>query len=208
MKKMLKGFTLAEILITLAVIGVIAVTTLPSLNTKVSDSQVGPALMKAINTLENANSLAIKTNNVRRLDQLDAKYFNAVGDNLAYTSKSATVIKTSDRMIYSCNNTINTATNAPSRFAGSYYSVIVDINGEKAPNAQGKDQFTLWVDTKGSVIPYGGEFHKTYTGASDTTCSTACTGTTVTDAASCTGSIVDNNGKVTYKYNYVPANSQ
>lgn len=52
MKK--NGFTLAEVLITLAIIGVIATMTLPSLMTNTQEQQAKTGLKKAINTLNNA----------------------------------------------------------------------------------------------------------------------------------------------------------
>lgn len=56
----MSAFTLAEVLIALAIIGVIASVTLPALNANVQKQQVGPALAKAINTLENANRLLLE----------------------------------------------------------------------------------------------------------------------------------------------------
>lgn len=68
MKKL--AFTLAEVLITLAVIGVIATMTLPSLQMNVQKQQIGPALAKAINSLENANHLALQQFDARTLDEI------------------------------------------------------------------------------------------------------------------------------------------
>lgn len=53
MKKI--GFTLAEILITLGIVGVVAALTAPSLVQNASTAQVGPKLAKAVSTLEVAN---------------------------------------------------------------------------------------------------------------------------------------------------------
>ena len=50
MKKL--GFTLAEVLITLAIIGVIAAITMPGLSHNVSKQQIGPALAKAVKAEE------------------------------------------------------------------------------------------------------------------------------------------------------------
>ncbi len=66
MKKL--GFTLAEVLITLAIIGVIAAMTLPALTSNVQKSQTGPALAKAVNTLENMNRNALVQYNARNLE--------------------------------------------------------------------------------------------------------------------------------------------
>lgn len=53
MKKI--GFTLAEILITLSIIGVVSALTAPSLVGSYQKSKVGPSLKKFMNTIETAN---------------------------------------------------------------------------------------------------------------------------------------------------------
>lgn len=50
------GFTLAEILVTLGVIGVIAALTLPTLTQNTSTARVGPTLAKAVSVFEQANT--------------------------------------------------------------------------------------------------------------------------------------------------------
>ena len=58
-----KAFTLAEVLITLGIIGVIAALTLPTLITGVNSAKTGPELANAINTLENAIQQFMTDNN-------------------------------------------------------------------------------------------------------------------------------------------------
>lgn len=53
MKK--SGFTLAEILIVLAIIGVVAAITLPGLLTDTTSAQIGPKLAKAVSMFEQGN---------------------------------------------------------------------------------------------------------------------------------------------------------
>ena len=55
MKK--NGFTLAEVLITLAIIGVVATLTLPSLMTNTGEQQYKTALKKGLNTLSEAGQM-------------------------------------------------------------------------------------------------------------------------------------------------------
>lgn len=55
MKK--NGFTLAEVLITLAIIGVVATMTLPALMTNTAEQQAKSALKKCINTLTEAGQM-------------------------------------------------------------------------------------------------------------------------------------------------------
>ena len=56
MKK--NGFTLAEVLITLAIIGVVASLTLPSLMTNTSEQQAVTAFRKAVNTLSEVGQMS------------------------------------------------------------------------------------------------------------------------------------------------------
>ncbi len=53
MKK--SGFTLAEVLITLGIIGVVAALTAPALVQNAGTAKIGPTLSKVVSTLENAN---------------------------------------------------------------------------------------------------------------------------------------------------------
>ena len=69
MKK--NGFTLAEVLITFAIIGIVAAITLPGLNNGVNKSKIGPALAKAVNTLETANKVALLEYDVIGIDNIN-----------------------------------------------------------------------------------------------------------------------------------------
>ena len=51
-----RGFTLAEVLVTLTIIGVIAAITLPSLLSNTATAQIGPKLAKAVSMFEQANT--------------------------------------------------------------------------------------------------------------------------------------------------------
>lgn len=61
MKKVcLRAFTLAEVLITLVIIGIVAAITIPTLIQKQEEQQTVVALKKAYSTLSNAYNLAVK----------------------------------------------------------------------------------------------------------------------------------------------------
>lgn len=87
------GFTLAEVLITLGIIGVVAALTLPSLYIDTQGAQVGPRLGKAVAMFEQANQSLLSENNVDSLsdifntgviDSAEAigDYMDALGDFL------------------------------------------------------------------------------------------------------------------------------
>ena len=54
------GFTLAEVLITLGIIGVVAAMTLPSLTTKIQDRELVTRAKKTVSNIQNAALLAQK----------------------------------------------------------------------------------------------------------------------------------------------------
>ena len=73
MKKI--GFTLAEVLITLGIIGVVAALTAPALVQNAGSAQTGPKLAKAVSTFETANEMALTeqgANSIRTLSSPEA----------------------------------------------------------------------------------------------------------------------------------------
>ena len=70
-----KGFTLAEVLITLSIIGVVSALTLPNLSSGYSKQVTATQLSKAINTLENANALALQENYVSDLTFISGNHY-------------------------------------------------------------------------------------------------------------------------------------
>lgn len=76
----LKGFTLAEILITLTIIGVVAALTVPSLRNSTNSAQYGPKLSKFVGAFEIANQNLLQDRGVDRLTNL---YGNGNADEYA-----------------------------------------------------------------------------------------------------------------------------
>lgn len=62
-----KGFTLAEVLITLGIIGVVAAMTMPTLIQSANDAKIGPELANAVSTLGNAIDNFMQDNNATSL---------------------------------------------------------------------------------------------------------------------------------------------
>lgn len=233
MKK--KAFTLAEVLITLGIIGVIASLTLPSLTLNIQKQQTGPALAKAINTLETANALALQTENSRNLEELNISmgksvtaYFSGALSNYVDLKKETAVTKKyyqyNGSTVYNFNGTPDAytskdgitffhttegPTSLPANrlktlglgYGGKYFTVQIDTNGmNKGPNALGKDLFVVLVDTKGTVIPYGGAAWSAYTGNNILWTGNGCNNKKAhpTNPTSCAGAIADNGFQVKY----------
>ena len=89
---MKKGFTLAEVLITLGIIGVVASLTLPSLVKNTGQAEVGPKLAKFVNTFENGVSNAMRamqTNLVSEAAISDAKFLELLSNYIVMTPAPA-----------------------------------------------------------------------------------------------------------------------
>lgn len=226
MKRLLNGFTLAEALITLAIIGVIASMTLPTLATNSLRQQAASGLSKAIHTLEAANATALQQGFARDLRDLganrDFEYFDVtLSPYLQMTQRAivnqyrsfnnnagielgegATGFSTKDGITYIVDNARVRQTgdlrNLPLAYSGFGYRVWVDINGNnKGPNVHGRDLYQLIVDTKGAIIPMGSSLQATYQQNNRTRWQNVCSSPgNVTNAAGCTGAIVDNGYRV------------
>lgn len=85
-KKLKKGFTLAEVLITLGIIGVVAAMTLPSLTTKIQDRALVSQTKKTMSNIQNASLLAQKDNGV-------------IGDNSFLFDTSKTSVEVAQNLV-------------------------------------------------------------------------------------------------------------
>ncbi|MBR1776925.1 type II secretion system protein [bacterium] len=92
MKK--RGFTLAEVLITLGIIGVVAALTAPALIQDASNASIGPSLEKVVATIELTNQRILYDNNTPDLQIIYAGNANAGNQylgNLATRIRGAAV---------------------------------------------------------------------------------------------------------------------
>ena len=228
------GFTLAEILITLGIVGIVAAITLPGLNNSINSRKVGPALAKAINNLENANRTALVKQNRRTIEDLEqthskeglgtsnnVSYLNRIArymqgelvmtdasvSNAIFKSKDGVTYKmhSSSGATYPCKNNVANCSlhESPiradlprSKYEGSYYDVMIDVNGEGQPNLVGEDKFLVHVDNFGIVIPAGGLEAAEYLGVPSAL--KDCTDPDEVINEYCTGTIADSSWEVRY----------
>ena len=233
--KIQKGFTLAEVLIAIGIVGILAAVTMPALMNNAGKQSIGTSLLKAMNTLDNANKLALTHEdttkisaackdyddylvcikphlNFTKTDLSSAKYHeNFLGTDSAKTYKSGigsvNAYSTKDNITFLMDNKdLSVQEDADDTYIGKYYTVYVDVNGvNKAPNSYGKDIFKFKIDDSGSVIPIGSGADKSYSGhdGSEPDWKKNCPNNKMPIAdkgLDCTGSIVDNSGKIAYKY--------
>lgn len=166
------GFTLAEILITLAIVGIIAAITIPGLSRNVSQKSIGPALAKAINNLSAANMDAIRQSGQTRLskicigdtgaeDYTDVlkKYLDGMReeDKKDDLGGDASTFYGNDGISYTATiglkqgGTDNKFVES-GKYKGMYWRVLIDINGKKGKATPGYEQFVVYVDDYGTVI--------------------------------------------------------
>lgn len=166
-----KGFTLAEVLVTLVVIGVVAALSIPALLQNTNQAEMKTGLKKAVSVMNNALLMSVAQ------DSVDANTYqnatetspdwltNMFANKLNTISKTATSFTTADGMIYTfykpaatlCGT--GTATIAGGAGTAPCY-VKVDVNGGKTPNAdstQGvyRDIYYLIIKNN-SVVPATG----------------------------------------------------
>ena len=173
------GFTLAEVLITLGIIGVVAAMTMPSLIANHREKETVVRLKKAYSTLSNAYIGVLNeygdpsTWDVESWDDVAlmfSKYMKNVKIcKLGAKGCFASVVRkdllnnTVDNIGGSAAIVINDGTivgfdsqvEIEEALNGDFFQFEVDINGDKLPNRWGVDTFTFNV-TKDKVTPRGG----------------------------------------------------
>jgi prepilin-type N-terminal cleavage/methylation domain-containing protein len=172
MIKTRKGFTLAEVLVTLTIIGVIAALTIPALLQGTNQAEYKTALKKAVATLNQAIVMGIAQTSTdpSNCDNCGsggnatalAYYFISKLNVISQTTNvSQPYFYTADGMKY----TITTASASGACGATTsidpgtaYCQILVDVNGDKQPGTESsgsgtfRDQYRLIVRSN-SVVP-------------------------------------------------------
>lgn len=204
------GFTLAEILITVGIVGTVAAVTMPALLSNSQKNGIGPAVAKAYNTLNDATNIMLASSASTSVQSVlgsqtyaekikkYAKLSTAsdIPDYKKYSGGSLSVgsvhaLQSSDGMLFLISSIGNDG-----------YNVYVDTNGLAKPNTAGKDLFLFFVSDDGSILPYGGSaYGEKFSGGIlyESNCYVDSNGNAhVSDALTCTGFIADNGWKVLY----------
>ena len=178
----LKGFTLAEVLITLGIIGVVAAMTMPTLINKAKEKEFRSAYKKAYSAASQAllrmraegEFLDISPN----ISEGEGKYTYAIGENFKIMSKyfrtTKTCFENNADKCWVCDKgqagyLYNGAPDWLGCDRGSYafvdysgmawylYSncenaIVVDVNGNKGPNKLGQDRYVLQFAAAGFIV--------------------------------------------------------
>ncbi|MBR6163938.1 type II secretion system protein [bacterium] len=160
------GFTLAEVLITLVIIGVIAAITVPTLITKYQKEQTVTRLKKAYSALSQTTQRAIADNGPIKTWEVGTAYSGPAAtdflnkyvtpymsvmkkannnlndwDHKYYNVNSETAYTQSCSRFYLNDGTSVTAIIQTNNSTEIKIELFVDINGDKKPNNLGRDIF-------------------------------------------------------------------
>ena len=181
-----RAFTLAETLITLTIIGVIAAVTIPTLVSKYQKHSYVTGLKKAYSSLSNTMALAMHDDEVLEYDSSWSGGINWSRSQENIINKYMKVVKTceypnlgdcvevrdSGYSIQSYNTTIYVT--ADGMTWGTTHGFAVDINGKKGPNQWGRDIFWFEIAdydqngvAQGTVMPVGSKLYAKYWGDSN-----------------------------------------
>ena len=207
MKKI--GFTLAEILVSVAIVGVMAALTLPTLRTNTTNAQIGPKLAKAVSTFEQANESLLSSMSSDSLSDADLDnnpigYIDRLGNFLKITVAQPPVFVTKDNIEFTVLFR-NQNLGAPVPYQQRIGDVIININPTAANRIPGTNvfQFSFWND--GSLRPQGGtnwngNANSQPGGAQHWNNQANCQANAVPrNAAFCAGHIFENNLRVLYE---------
>ena len=180
MKKI--GFTLAEVLITLGIIGVVAALTAPALVQNAGTAKIGPTLSKVVSTLENANEQLLHDEDATDISKIApttdeymeklSKYISGSSYPIdrftkgAFTPASTWYDKSPCTLSWDGSREFKFSDNISliimdikdiyrpkGSFKGDYRLVYVDINGpQTAPNSVGRDIFQMRIDKGGQIV--------------------------------------------------------
>ena len=163
-----RGFTLAEMLITIAIIGFVSALTIPGLVQNAADAEIEPKIRKTQSAIVQASKNFLYDSGVDRIIETDifgsdgtsilntqahvANLCNYLKCSSSYSSQGLVYFNLSDGVSIAFDSrTYRTdATGNPPHkfFVGRFY---VDINGRSAPNETNKDIFQFSAYDDGSI---------------------------------------------------------
>ena len=171
----LNAFTLAEVLITLGIIGVVAAFTMPTLVNKTQTKVLETQYKKAISVLNNGYKKMLAENEVFKVSELPLstcydipcfakehkKVFNIVSDSsnnefdtdITYKNLNDTELDFDWNDVPYIFVTSDGVMYGLADRAAAGVAFYLDINGEKAPNQVGKDFHQVVINDNGSITP-------------------------------------------------------
>ena len=157
-----RGFTLAEVLITLGIIGVVAALTAPALVQNAGTAKIGPTLSKVVATIENANEQMLHDNeatNIAKIAETELEYMELLSKQIQGSSYESTKIGSGSYKTthYEYDGTTAQIYGYVFHFADGIDLVYNDVEsyvegnyGSYSPKGTFKGPYcTIWVDVNG-----------------------------------------------------------
>lgn len=164
------AFTLAEVLITLVIIGVVAAITIPLLNNAIQDQIYKTAYKKAYSIASQAWMQAVNDNNIEtrpswgdaqsKVDNFNAfkSYFKVAKDCNSSNNAECWILgeqyygsnPLSDASAFVDNAGMTWSLTSSTSATGA--ELMVDTNGFQKPNKYGQDRFVFWPVTQNSSV--------------------------------------------------------
>jgi len=153
------GFTLAELLISLTIIGVVVVITIPQLINHIQKEQSGPMLGKIVNQIELGCRNMMQAdfdNNVENGEQpaeilsvMTKPKFTAtsLAEYVGYDTSEKKFKKFGASYELRNINTMNYEMKA------TIATITIDVNADNPPNKNGEDKFVFDIRNDGRLIP-------------------------------------------------------
>ena len=172
MRKVLKAFTLAELMIVMSIVGIIAAIAVPSLRLGMSEEESVARVRKISTDLQDAYFAMVNiegeptswtTSTAETAAQMSTNFYNKFIKYVDYStgdSSNCKIFLRSGAVLYISLKSSTDIDTAARDFTTSYYphevgNIMVDIDGEnKGYNAYGKDMFKFRICDKG-IVPEG-----------------------------------------------------
>ena len=165
------AFTLAEVLITLGIIGVVAAMTIPALTTKIQNKQYQVAYRKAYSTLNQALKSMLEDGKFIDISNPGSVYQadGPIGENFkilaTYFSGATYCFEKNADKCWNCNGEsghsmvnnnngrgcmkdrpafIDASGMSYYIYSGSEWPILVDVNGMSGPNKFGRDRYVMY----------------------------------------------------------------
>ena len=158
-----RGFTLAEVLITMGIIGVVAALTIPSLSTAYQKRVMTTQLQKAYAEISQAAGMVVademtndfRTSRAVRNNRFIDKYLTG-----SYTYISGPYEYVDGGGDFYLQNELGDNYQCKQTKAGAVFCMangqshgFLDVNGAKGPNSIGRDAFSIGFNKSGSIDP-------------------------------------------------------
>ena len=152
-----RGFTLAETLLTLGIIGVVAALVIPQLKQTIDNRELVSKYLKTNNVISKAYKETEAVSTIQLYSQSPDKFKELLESHLKILSSDCiqnVCLTDGSSYSYECDETKCTG-------------IIIDTNGDKKPNSAGKDRYRMLVTNKGLIAQGESEYCGTIDGGLD-----------------------------------------